>query len=235
MPQKFEIPEVTRQRLISRQGRIHAFEWLDPRRTALLVVDMQNYFMAPGFLGYCPHGASIVPNVNRLAEALRAKGGMVVWIQMEASEESKSGWSNFHETYTPENRERRFKTLAAGTDGYALYPDLVVKPGDEMFIKRRYSAFTEAKGSLIDLLRSRDMESALVCGVATNVCCESTARTSMMHGIRTIMVSDGNATNLDEDHQHALKNFMTYFGDTQSTDEVLALIAKGVGARAAAE
>jgi ureidoacrylate peracid hydrolase len=235
MPQKFEIPEATRKRLMARQGRIHAFEWLDPKRTALLVVDMQNYFMAEGYLGYCPHGKSIVPNVNRLADALRAKGGMVVWIQMEASEESKSGWSNFHETYTPENRERRFTTLAAGTDGYALDPGLVVKPGDVTFVKRRYSAFTEAKGSLIDLLRSHDIQSALVCGVATNVCCESTARTAMMHGIRTIMVSDGNATNLDEDHQHALKNFMTFFGDVQSTDELVALIAKAVGSRAAAE
>ena len=110
-----------------------------------------------------------------------------------------------------------------------------MKPVDETFIKRRYSAFTEAKGSLIDLLRGQNIETALVCGVATNVCCESTARTSMMHGIRTIMISDGNATNLDEDHHHALKNFMTYFGDVQSTDEVVALIAKGVTGRAAAE
>lgn len=233
--QKFELSDISRERIFARQGRLHAFESLDPSRTTLLVVDMQNYFMAEGYLGYCPHGASLVPNVNRLADALRAKGGLVVWIQMEASEESKTGWSNFHETYTPENRARRFSTLAAGTDGYALYPGLVVKPGDETFIKRRYSAFTEAKDSLVDLLRARDIESALVCGVATNVCCESTARTSMMYGIRTIMVSDGNATNADEDHQHALKNFMTYFGDVQSTDELVALIAKGVGGRAAAE
>ena len=40
MPQKFEIPEATQKRLMARQGRIHAFEWLDPKRTALLVVDM---------------------------------------------------------------------------------------------------------------------------------------------------------------------------------------------------
>ena len=235
MPQKFEIPEATRARLMTRQGRIHAFESLDPKRTALLVVDMQNYFMAEGYQGYCPHGKSIVPNVNRLADALREGGGKVIWILMDASEESKTGWANFHETYKPENRERRFKTLAEGTEGYQLDPGLVVKPGDETFIKRRYSAFTEAKGSLIDLLRGQNIETALVCGVATNVCCESTARTSMMHGIRTIMISDGNATNLDEDHQHALKNFMTYFGDVQSTDEVVALIAKGVTGRAAAE
>jgi ureidoacrylate peracid hydrolase len=235
MPQKFEIPEATRQRLMQRQGRIHAYEWLDPKRTALLVVDMQNYFMAEGYQGYCPHGKSIVPNVNRLADALRATGGKVVWILMDASEESKKGWANFHETYIPERREWRFKTLAEGTEGYKLDPGLVVKPGDETFIKQRYSAFTEGRGSLIDLLRKSDIETALVCGVATNVCCESTARTSMMHGIRTIMVSDGNATNLDEDHQHTLKNFMTYFGDVQSTDEVCALIAKGLGARAAAE
>ena len=49
MPQKFEIPEATHARLMTRQGRIDAYEWLDPKRTALLVVDMQNYFMAEGY------------------------------------------------------------------------------------------------------------------------------------------------------------------------------------------
>ena len=235
MAQKFEIPEATRQRLMTRQGRLHAFEWLDPKRTALLVVDMQNYFMAEGYQGYCPSGKSIVPNVNRLAEAVRATGGLVVWILMEASEESKTGWANFHETYKPENREWRFKTLAAGTEGYKLWPELVVKPGDQTFVKRRYSAFVEAKGDLVQVLRGQDIETALICGVATNVCCESTGRNCMMSGFRTIMVSDGNATNSDEDHQHSLRGFMTFFGDVQSTDEVVALIAKGASGRAAAE
>jgi len=232
---KFELSESTKQRIVARQGRLHAFEALDPKRTALLVVDMQNYFMAEGFQGYCPTGHEIVPNVNRLADAVRQGGGTVIWILMEASEESKTGWANFHETYKPENRERRFKTLGPKGDGYKLWPNLVVKPGDETFVKQRYSAFIEAKGDLVALLRQHNIETALICGIATHVCCESTGRNCMMHGFRTIMVSDGNSTQNEDDHVASLRGFMTYFGDVQTTDEVVAMIAKGKLGRAAAE
>jgi ureidoacrylate peracid hydrolase len=232
---RFHLSDETKSRIIARQGRLHAFESLDPKRTALLVVDMQNYFMKEGEQGYCAGAADIVPNVNRLAEALRRAGGTVVWILMEASEESKTGWANFHETYTPERRERRFKSLGAGGEGYKLWPDLMVKPGDLTFVERRYSAFVEAKGDLVALLRERGAETALVCGVATNVCCESTGRNCMMHGFRTIMVSDGNATFSDAAHQASLEGFITFFGDVQTTDEVAAMIAKGSASRAAAE
>ncbi len=232
--QKFELSDATRQRILARQGRLHAFESLDPRRTTLLVVDMQNYFMADGFLGCCPQARDIVPNVNRLAASLRDAGGTVVWIQMEASEESKTAWANFHETYRPESRERRFDTLSEGADGYALWPELEVKPEDEIFIKRRYSAFVAAKGSLVDLLKTHDTETVLICGVATNVCCESTGRNCMMEGFRTIMVSDGNASFSDAMHNASLEGFMVFFGDVQSTDEVVGMIGKA-GARAAAE
>ncbi len=232
--QKFDLSDATRQRIMARQGRLHAFESLDPRRTTLLVVDMQNYFMADGFLGCCTQARDIVPNVNRLAATLREAGGTVVWIQMEASEESKTDWANFHESYRPESRQRRFETLSAGAEGYALWPDLKVEPTDEIFVKRRYSAFVAAKGNLVDLLRKHDTETVLICGVATNVCCESTGRNCMMEGFRTIMVSDGNASFSDAMHNASLEGFMTFFGDVQSTDEVVALIAKS-GARAAAE
>jgi ureidoacrylate peracid hydrolase len=232
--QRFELPQRSRDRILARQGRLHAFETLDPRRTALLVVDMQNYFMKDGEQGCCPAARDIVPNVNRLAEAVRQGGGTVVWILMEASEESKTAWANFHETYNATARERRFKSLGPSGEGYKLWPDLVVKPGDETFVKRRYSAFVAAKGNLVDLLRKHDAETVLVTGVATNVCCESTARTAMMEGFRTIMISDGNAALWDEDHEATLRNFITFFGDVQTTAEVAAMIAKG-SARAAAE
>ncbi len=232
--QKFELSDISRERILTRQGRLHAFESLDPKRTALLVVDMQNYFMADGFIGCCPQARDTVPNVNRLASALRDAGGTVVWIQMEASEESKTCWSNFHETYRPETRARRFETMCEGSEGFKLWPGLEVKPTDEIFIKRRYSAFVAAKGNLVDLLKEHDAETVLICGVATNVCCESTGRNCMMEGFRTIMVSDGNATFSDAAHQASLEGFMTFFGDVQTTDEVVAMIARA-GARAAAE
>jgi ureidoacrylate peracid hydrolase len=119
-------------------------------------------------------------------------------------------------------------------EGYKLWPGLEVDPADEIFVKRRYSAFVAAKGNLVDLLRRHGAETVLITGVATNVCCESTGRNCMMEGFRTVMVSDGNASFSDAMHQASLEGFMSFFGDVQTTDEVIGMIAKA-GARAAAE
>ena len=70
----------------SRDGRLNAHESLEPRKTALVVVDMQNYFVAEGMPSYVPQAKTIVPNINRLARAVRASGGLVVWIQTDSRE-----------------------------------------------------------------------------------------------------------------------------------------------------
>ena len=68
----------------SRDGRLNAYDTLEARKTALVVVDMQNYFVADGMPGCAPEARTIVPNINRLAQATRTAGGTVIWIQTEA-------------------------------------------------------------------------------------------------------------------------------------------------------
>ncbi len=68
----------------SRDGRLNAYETLDARKTALIVVDMQNYFVADGMPSCALQARTIVPNINRLAHATRSAGGTVIWIQTEA-------------------------------------------------------------------------------------------------------------------------------------------------------
>ena len=72
---KIAIPGSVVERVIARRGREFVYDNLDPRRTALVVVDMQNAFMLPGVAhALCPMAEKIVPNINRLAEAVRASG-----------------------------------------------------------------------------------------------------------------------------------------------------------------
>ncbi|MGH8734664.1 MAG: isochorismatase family protein, partial [Burkholderiales bacterium] len=71
-------------------------------------------------------------------------------------------------------------------------------------------------------LKSRGIDTLLVTGTVTNVCCESTARDAMMLDYRVIMLSDGNASLTDEEHAAALNNFLIFFGDVMSTDEATA-------------
>jgi ureidoacrylate peracid hydrolase len=224
----FDVPDELRQRLIARRGRLHAYDSYEPSKTALVVVDMQNFFMKEGEPMASAAAREMVPNVNRLARALRDAGGRVIWIQMEASEESRTEWSNFHELFRPEGRAYRLSSLSRQGEGHQLWHELEIDPSDETVVKRRYSAMIQGGSDLESVLRRAAIQTVLVVGVATNVCCESTARDSMMRGFRTIMVSDANASFTEAEHGAALLNFITYFGDVQSTDEVLDILAESV-------
>lgn len=222
---KFEVPAELEKRLIARRGRLHAYESFEPVKTALLVVDMQDYFMKPGEPMAAPGSSRIVPNVNRLAGALREAGGLVVWIQAEAIE---NDWEPFNDLFHEEARRRRLATLGRKGESFKLWRELDVRPEDEIVVKRRYSAFIQGASNIEEVLRRRNIEAVLVVGIATNVCCESTGRDCMMRGFKTTMVSDANASFTDAEHEAALLNFIRYFGDVQSTDEVISRL----GARA---
>jgi ureidoacrylate peracid hydrolase len=233
--QSFTVTPQLRNELIARRGRVHAFETVAPSKTALLVVDMQNYFMEEGQPACCPAARDIVPNINRLAAYLRDCGGLVVWIATEAKPETPDDWANFYESYLPEAKAKRQINLAQNGSGFPLWPDLAVDPADTHVIKTRYSAFIQGSSDIEPILRARGIDTLLVTGTVTNVCCESTARDAMMLGFRTIMVSDGNAAMSQENHELTLRNFLVTFGDVQSTDEAIANIAKSADNRAAAE
>ena len=90
-----------------RRGRRFAYTGLDPARTALVVVDMQNYYVAEGYPNESPNARAIAPNINRMAAALRAAGGRVVWVQTDSAQ-ALARWGNHHKyKLTPENAARR--------------------------------------------------------------------------------------------------------------------------------
>ena len=75
---KIAISKATTDRLQTRLGKLHPFDAIDPRKAALVVVDMQNYFVKQGHQSEIPAAREIVPNINRLAAELRRRGGHVV-------------------------------------------------------------------------------------------------------------------------------------------------------------
>jgi ureidoacrylate peracid hydrolase len=84
-------------------------------------------------------------------------------------------------------------------------------------------------------LRARGIDTVLVTGTVTNICCESTARDAMMRNFRTIMVTDANAAMSDEMHNASLIAFYVRFGDIMSTDYLRALLNRNAAARTAAQ
>ena len=219
----FTIPQSVTARVTARCGTPHPFARLDARRTALVVIDMQNGFMRADIAhALCPMAEHVVPAINRLASGLRAAGGAVYWIQNTFDARCETEWSVMQEMATPEARARRAASMSEGTVGNALWPLLDVRIGDEIVRKYRYSAFIEGSSDLPARLRARGLDTVLICGTVTNVCCESSARDAMMLNFRTVMVPDGCAAVTDAEHAASLQAFYLQFGDVLTVDECIA-------------
>ncbi len=230
---KVEIPQIYIDRIIHRAGRAHLVEALDGAKCALIVIDMQNFFMDDAYAAACPVARDIVPNVNALADATRRAGGPVVWVRMVAPPDSRESWSAYHQRMTAEQSDARLRDLSPGAAGHALWDGMDVRDTDEIVDKNRYSAFIKGSSEIEPLLRGRGIETLVFTGVATNVCVESSARDAMMLNFRTLMISDACATKTDAEHNATLAIFHTRFGDVREAGEVIAMLEKSATAAAA--
>ena len=228
------IPDDVVRRVIERRGTAHPFAELEPAKTALVVVDMQNAFMDEA-VGHavCPAARDIVPAINRLADALRRTGGGVFWIKTTCDERSLAEWSVAHEMSSPKWRAMRIAALTKDSPGHQLWPALDVRAEDEIVDKYRYSGFLPGTSDLAERLRARGFDTLLITGTVTNVCCESSARDASMLNFRTIMVSDGNAASTQAEHEAALTAFYNIFGDVMDTDMLVAALERARAAKAA--
>ncbi|WP_136659434.1 cysteine hydrolase [Nitratireductor sp. XY-223] len=216
-----EIPKQYVDRIIARRGRLHLFEEIDPARTALLVLDMQNVFLVPGYAPTeIPGLEGIVPNINRLARLCRDAGAMVVWTQHTASDAWRS-WSR--NLAAPATRKRIIELTAEGTFGFEIHESLEVDASDLRLTKTRHSAFANSSG-LHEKLQAAGRDTLIVTGTLSNVCCEATTRDAMQRNYNSIFVSDANGTRSDEEHMATLINLALYFADVMTTDEVARLL-----------
>jgi ureidoacrylate peracid hydrolase len=202
---------------------------VDPRHTALLVIDMQNDFCADdGFIARAGRDVSAAQAMAARLPALigmaRDGGVRVVFVRSLYSTPN----NNFLSDVWLEQAARkqgggytRAPVCAEGPGGGDYYGDLRPGPGDIVVTKHRYNAF---HGTDLDLiLHANGIRTVVVTGVTTNVCVESTARDSFMRDYYTVVVGDGTAAYTSEEHQTALKTFDRYFGEVASINDLLAL------------
>jgi len=208
-------------RVLARRGRYHWFEEIDPQRTALVVIDMQELFCAAGSAAEVPGSREIVEPINALTGDLRAIGVPVIWVLHANSQVGgRSDWDLFFNyIVADEVRERTLTSLAPGRQ--QVWSGLKVDDADFTIIKNRYSALIAGSSSLERLLRSLGIENILIAGTKTNVCCEATARDAMMLDFKVVMVADCCAALSDDEHRSALENIIQQFGDVMTTGEVL--------------
>jgi ureidoacrylate peracid hydrolase len=229
------IPEDVIERIKARRGRLHPFDRIEGPKTALVVIDLQNAFMLPGMPTEVKSARDIVPNVNRLAKAVRGAGGKVVWVKMTLDDE-RERWSVFFDHFgSPAHSAAEQKSLSRGDFGHELYAGLDVSVSDLVVEKTRFSAFIQGSSDLDPMLRKRDIDTVIIVGTVTNTCCESSARDAMMLNYKTIVVSDANAAHSDDEHNGTLTNILRIFGDVLTTDEIVAHLARGDAVSASRE
>jgi ureidoacrylate peracid hydrolase len=188
-PDPFDMPEYVIQRVMRKRGRLRVFDHFEPSETAFVVIDMQKFYLAD-----VAPALAIIPNINRLANIVRERGGVVAWVKMTAGENGKSLWPLYHDYFfTKEAGERHRDNLTEGAPGHALHEDLDVRPQDIHATKKRFTAFIPSVSDLPEKLAARGIKNVLIGGTVTNFCCETSARDAMMLDYRVVMVSDANA------------------------------------------
>ena len=221
MPQPTEVSDFVKERLARIRGDLRLYTDLQPAKSAFVVIDMQNAFVAEGGVIEVPASREIIPVINRMAAECRHVGVPVIWIR---SHHPKGGsdWRHFFDHFVrPERREAAAAALSDDAPSSRFHPDMDIRDEDYIVFKNRYSCLIPGSSSLERLLRSLGCDTLLLAGTKTNICVESTARDAMMLDFRVVVLSDATAALTDEEHQASLNVLIQEFADILVTAEVV--------------
>jgi nicotinamidase-related amidase len=203
------------------------FQINDPKRVALLVIDMENDFVRPGAPMCVPMATEAVPNIQRLIEACRTRGATVIYTaHVHNSDRGDMGLMS--EFWPPINSQA---ALVDNSEGVEIYDELKPRPSELVIKKHRYSAFYNT--DLETQLRNRGIDTLIITGTVTNMCCESTARDAQFRDYKVIFVSDATGTmdhpdlgagamSAQEIQKATLTSLSFCIAEIASTDDVLA-------------
>lgn len=211
-----ELPLRVAARIRQKRGNALIYQHFEASRTALLVIDMQRYY-GDKIAGI----AHITPRVQSLCDSLRHSGAQVVWLFNTLERNGVDLWPAYHERFfSPQTAAAHRAGLASGTAGHSLLSGLTPHANDWQIEKTRFSAFAPASSSLAAQLEARGIDNLVITGVATNVCCESTARDAMMRDYRVAVVADAMAAVTHHDHVNGLATLASCFADVRTAQSV---------------
>ncbi len=192
-------------------GEIMAELELDPRKTALVLIDLQNAIVGMNPAPYT--AAQVVENSRKLAEAFRAKGSLVVYVRVDMND--------FLKLPADQPTNLGDKPLPAVASEIAASAGF--QPGDILVTKRHWGAF--AGTDLEQQLRSRSVDTVVLTGISTNAGVESTARQGTGLGFAFVLVEDACSAQDAEQHRFAFEKIFPRLSRVRTTDEVLAAFA----------
>ena len=189
-------------------------DWdLVPKRTALLNVDLQNCFVDS-----LDDPQPLLERINRLSAQCRAAGILVIHTRHVV----RADGSNLG--VLAEVDRIRDGLLNEGAVSAELHRDVAVEPGDLRLDKPRFGAFT---GTDLELtLRTRGIDTLIVSGISTVVCCDTTAREAHARDFRVFFLSDGTATAAGPEYQSLTLDVLDgLFAQVLSVDQLLIKVA----------
>jgi isochorismate hydrolase len=175
---------------------------IDPKHSALLVIDLQNYFrqIVQPVLG----------DIQNVIQFCRQKNIPIIFTQHGHTDAASDGgvlgewWG---------------QVILHGTKDWKFIPEMKIESKDLVLQKKRYSAFFQT--DLEKFLRSKGIKDLIISGVMTNLCCETTARDAFMRDYRVFFLIDGTATGKEDHHLATLKNLGYGFAYLMTCDELI--------------
>jgi nicotinamidase-related amidase len=192
---------------------------IDPARCALIVIDMQNAFVAEGAPFETPGARHMLPRLEPLIRRARELRMPIVWTQSD----HRPPYGGLMLSKFPAIANER--VLWQGEPSFQMYPGMLQPlegPFEYRIVKHKFDAFFET--DLDAILRFHHVDTVIVTGTATNACCESTARSAFMRDYKVVFPSDANATFDEAMHRATLVNIDLLFGRVMTTDELLSEI-----------
>ncbi|TDA66479.1 MAG: cysteine hydrolase [Chloroflexi bacterium] len=192
----------------------HAMQ-LDREKAALLVIDMQYFFLDPASPSYTCGGPAILPKLQKVIRAFRQANRPVIYTRhVHHPDYLDAGimawwWEGMCKEGTPESE---------------IHQDIAPRPNEKVIFKHRYSAFYNT--DLETVLRSLKVEELVVAGIMTNMCCESTARDAYFRDYRVFFLADGTGSVTEEMHLASLLNVAFGFAWVTDVDTVTAQLGQ---------
>ncbi len=189
----------------------HDIELL-PEKSALMIIDMQKYFLEPSSHAYIPSAEVILPGVKKLISLYEAKRLPVIFTLHSNTEENAGimgkWWPDLLGEGSPESH----------------LPESLESYGGIRIEKHQYDAFYDT--TLEEILHKKNISQLVICGVMTNICCETTARSAFVRGVEVFFTIDGTATYNEEHHMATIMNLSYACAIPVLLDEIFARLSK---------
>ena len=180
---------------------------LDPKSTALVLIDLEHAIVSRQL---APHAATdVVARSAKLAEAVRASGGTVVYVHVLITDILS----------LPADRANPRPTGPIPPEASELVPEAGFREGDVLITKRQWGAFYGT--NLEQQLRRRGVRTIIMAGIATNMGVESTARAAHDQGYELVFAEDAMSSMSVELHQFSTQNIFPMMGRVRTSDEII--------------